>query len=90
MLNNHLLIEQKLRDLGTALEGRLEKSLIYDAIEYIDHGELPLAIETLCDHLYEYEIRITRTEFAALLDMAHKVEAELPRVEVLCDLQGDF
>ncbi|EKY3200530.1 MafI family immunity protein [Cronobacter turicensis] len=36
--------------------------MLQDAISYVEHNEIGLAFETICDHLSEYDIPIAEEE----------------------------
>ncbi|QXB20572.1 MafI family immunity protein [Lelliottia amnigena] len=37
--------------------------MLQDAVGYVGHGERGLAFETICDHLSEYEVPISQSEY---------------------------
>lgn len=82
--------EDELRSLEYIFDDRLERAVLRDALEYIDHGECPLALEVLCDQLGEYGVRITKNEYTALLRLCEEWNIEMERVDFLGYLvQGD-
>jgi len=49
--------------LGDLFKGRLDNEMLQDAVGYVGHGERGLAFETICDHLSEYEVPISQSEY---------------------------
>lgn len=47
----HASIVARIRAFGNKVTGRLSESLVEDALEYIDHGEIAVAIMSLAAHL---------------------------------------
>ncbi|AHJ63562.1 Hypothetical protein GbCGDNIH3_7262 [Granulibacter bethesdensis] len=62
-------IIKRIYDLGEKLRGRLEQWKIDSALEYIEHNEVPLAFEMLCDHLCDDGILIYNDEFREILNI---------------------
>lgn len=77
---NHNQINDELRELGKQLSGRLDADIVEDALVYIEYSEVPLAVDTLCDQLAEYEVQIQESEYKTLERLAIAVGAELKRV----------
>lgn len=60
-----------LTELGNALKGRLPSSMVEFALDYIQHNEFELAFETLCDHIGEFNVKITNDEYQIILYIAN-------------------
>jgi len=56
-------IGKELNDFGMCFHDRLPEQILKFALDYIGFGEEPLAFETLCDYLCEYDISITEAEY---------------------------
>ncbi len=69
--------EVEIRKLASIFEGRLNNSLLDFAIEYCDHGENCLALETLCDQLCEEDVSLSEPEYQELLRLGLLVGADL-------------
>lgn len=76
-------LEDELKRVALNFENRLEPHLIADVIEYIDFGEVPLSIETLCDYLYDSEVMLTSGEFQDINRIAAYYKADPKRVSDL-------
>ena len=75
--------ETRIKNLGRALDGRLDHGLILNDVSYCDFGENGLAVEMLADHLFESDVSITRGEFQELLELAELTHADSERVTLL-------
>jgi hypothetical protein len=73
----------ELREIARGLEGRLSQSLVDDAMEYVGFNELGLAIETLCDHLYEHDVPLLDEEVRRLTALTLAVGTDPRRVACL-------
>ena len=58
-----------LRAAVIAVEGRLPSSDVDNIWEFIEVGELGLALETLCTQLYEYDVAVSAKTLAGLADV---------------------
>jgi hypothetical protein len=63
-------ITKEIRLLGEGLKDRLDPSLIDFALEYIDFSEDVVAFETLCDHIADYGVLVSRDEYKRIIDIA--------------------
>ena len=72
-----------LRAIALGLAGRLDQALIDDAMEYIGFNELPLAIETLCDHLSDHHVTLRDEEVRTLMAVALAAGADPDRADFL-------
>lgn len=59
-------IKSQLREFGNQFTGRIEKSIIENALNYIDYNESSLGFEILCEQLYEYDVLITIEEYETI------------------------
>jgi hypothetical protein len=66
-------VERRLRTLSRSLSERLSTDALERALEFLDHNELGLAAETLCDILQDKHIAITQTEFDELLSIIQRM-----------------
>ncbi|WP_161556463.1 MULTISPECIES: MafI family immunity protein [Xanthomonas] len=57
--------------------GRLNESLVEGVIDYVNCGETKLAFEILCDHLSEYEINISSSEYDEAVELALQLGFEM-------------
>ena len=71
---------------GAQFEGRLDAGILQDALSYVQYGEARLAVETLCDQLYEYDTLMTQAEFDAVAAVAAEVKADPQRLDPLLEL----
>ena len=76
-MHRPLPVINRLQDLFQALPKRLDPDSLAYAIGYINHGELPLAFETICDCLCERDAPISRREYADILDLAKALHLDL-------------
>lgn len=71
-------INEQIRSFGEGLKDRIDDPSIIDfALEYIDHSENILAFETLCDHIADYDVLITKDEYDCVIDIATKLSLEI-------------
>ena len=70
----------EIKSLEGLFIGRLDRALLRDAIEYVDHNECSLALETLCDYLGDQEVRLTADEYQTLLTLCEKSRIDSRRV----------
>lgn len=70
-------VNEKIKALGNGLKDRLEPSLVDYDLEYIDHSENVLAFETLCDHIADYDVVITKDEYKQVLLIAEDLGLEI-------------
>lgn len=57
-------------NFGAKFNGRLDSALLQAALDYLGFGEEVLAFETLCDHIYEYDISISQSEYEVAIKLA--------------------
>ncbi|UNK22924.1 MafI family immunity protein [Yersinia intermedia] len=70
-------IDDKIRSLGEGLKDRLDPSLIYFALDYIEFSESILAFETLCDHIADHDVVISNNEYTQVLKIANDLGLEI-------------
>ena len=76
----------KVIKLGKQFEKRLPEGIAEAAIDYVRFNESPLAIETLCDRLYEYSVPITAEEFQEIKEIVTEMEIEICAIDFLEEL----
>ena len=76
----------RIRELGSGFVGRLDDSVLESAIEYVDFNEWGLALEMLCDQLYEFEVHIQESELREIETLADEMHLDPKRVVVLREL----
>ena len=69
--------------IGNLFIDRVDAQVISDAVEYGNFSECKLAVEMLCDQLFEYDVPITSDEFQQLRQLAIETGADTERVETL-------
>ncbi|WP_392551397.1 MafI family immunity protein [Orbus wheelerorum] len=67
------MFANQIMHIGNYFRGRLDDTYLNGALDYVNHNEEPLAIETLCEHLSEYEITITKNEYNDIILLIHKM-----------------
>ncbi|WP_374258627.1 MafI family immunity protein [Yokenella regensburgei] len=70
-------INDKIRSLGEGLKDRLDPSLVDFALDYIWFSENVLAFETLCDHIADYDVVISKDEYTKVLKIANDLGLEI-------------
>ena len=60
------MFAEKIKEFADRISGKLEDDLLQGALNYVDHNEVPLAIEILCDHLIEYEVHLSQEDLSFL------------------------
>ncbi|UXA51410.1 MafI family immunity protein [Xanthomonas prunicola] len=70
---------------------RLNRPLIEGILDYVDNSEAKLAFEILCDHLSEYEINISSSEYDEATELALQLGFEMknPPFKYLEQLKND-
>jgi hypothetical protein len=56
-------VQQVFLDLATRLEGIARPQDLADYRDFVEHGEGVVALENLCENLYEYDIPLPRPIF---------------------------
>lgn len=70
-------IVDRIRELGRQLKGRLDPDLVDYALEYIDHSEILLAFEMLCDQISDYDVLITSAEYSQIESLVRDLEVKV-------------
>ncbi|MHB0956264.1 MAG: MafI family immunity protein [Pirellulaceae bacterium] len=79
-------LAEKIKQLSSLFTNRLAQQILADAIEYAEFSECKLAVEMLCDQLFEYDVPISVAEFKQIRDVADESGADSERVESLRSL----
>ncbi|MEA5125966.1 MafI family immunity protein [Xanthomonas floridensis] len=81
----------KIISLIQKFSDRLNKILIEGVLDYVNNGEAKLAFEILCDHLSEYEINISSSEYNEAAELALQLGFEMknPPFKYLEQLKND-
>jgi hypothetical protein len=64
------MLEQSVREFGKRFSKRLDNRLLGYDLGCIDHGETILAFETICDHLLDFDVKITEEEYREAIRVA--------------------
>ena len=51
--------------------------MLQDAVGYVGHGERGLAFETICDHLSEYEVPISQSEYDLAINIWNDLKMDV-------------
>ncbi|EOC1310913.1 MafI family immunity protein [Cronobacter dublinensis] len=70
-------INNRIKMLGEGLKDRIDASIIAFDLEYIDHSESILAFETLCDHIADYDVVITKDEYNQVINIANELNLDI-------------
>lgn len=78
-------LDEQIRAFGELFRDRLDNELLQYAINYLDHNERGLALETLLDYLADYEVIITQAEYdqAVILYKQMKLDINDHRIKYL-------
>jgi hypothetical protein len=76
-------LEERIKQLGAIFVGRLDRPLLDSALNYCEFREYTLALEMLCDHLFEHDVEIAAHEFDELRDLCRVAKADGRRCDVL-------
>ncbi|NLS91362.1 MAG: MafI family immunity protein [Planctomycetaceae bacterium] len=76
-------LADRIKHIGHRFVDRIDPQVISDAVEYADFSECRLAIEMLCDQLFEYDVPITSEEFQQLQQLATETGSDAERIEAL-------
>lgn len=75
-------LDKKIKEFGKLFEGRLDNDLLRDAIYYVDCNERGLAFETICDHISEYEVPITRVEYGIAIEICNELKINVNDISI--------
>ncbi|MFT7387757.1 MAG: hypothetical protein ACI8VC_001000 [Candidatus Endobugula sp.] len=81
-------VSERILKLGFLFSERLDNESLSFAMDYVNRGENALALDTLLEHLYENDVKITSTEFeeAILLSAGFNVDrADLNHLKELIE-----
>ncbi|WP_145578725.1 MafI family immunity protein [Yersinia alsatica] len=70
-------LDKKITYFGGLFKERLNNEMLQDAIDYVGHGERGLAFETICDHLSEYEVPISQTEYDLAISLCNELKMDV-------------
>ena len=70
-------INNRIKILGEGLKDRIDASIIDFDLKYIDHSESILAFETLCDHIADYNVVITKDEYNQIINIANELNLDI-------------
>jgi len=63
------MFAERIVNLGNGFKDRLDVGLVEGALDYVRHNEEGLAFEILCDHICEYDIRISHEEYLEISEL---------------------
>ncbi|WON75617.1 MafI family immunity protein [Serratia sp. UGAL515B_01] len=75
-------LDKKITYFGGLFKERLDDEMLQDAIGYVGHGERGLAFETICDHLSEYEVPISQTEYDLAITICNELKMDVSDVSL--------
>ncbi|MGB8664174.1 MAG: MafI family immunity protein [Serratia inhibens] len=75
-------LDKKITYFGGLFKERLDDEMLQDAIGYVGHGERGLAFETICDHLSEYEVPISQTEYDLAVTICNELKMDVNDVSL--------
>ena len=70
-------LDKKIVFFGGLFKGRLDNEMLQDAVGYVGHGERGLAFETICDHLGEYEVPISQSEYDLAINICNDLKMDV-------------
>ena len=70
-------INDEIREFGEGLKSRLDPSLVDFALGYLGFSENVLAFETLCDHIADHDVVISKDEYKQVLKIANDLGLEI-------------
>lgn len=63
-------IDREVLEIGALFEGRLPAAVLGNTLDDVRFNEAGLALATLCEHLIEYDVKISPVEYARLQALA--------------------
>ncbi len=66
-----MLVNNCIKEFGNFLKDRIDPELIDYALDYINHSENVLAFETLCDHISDFDVKISVDEYNKVLHIVY-------------------
>lgn len=79
-------IEERLVGIANVFTERLREQVVDDVVGDARAGECTLALETLCDQLFEYDVTITQQEYREISELGRLLNADSDRIEYLKQL----
>lgn len=76
-------LEDDIRQVGLLFTDRIDRSLVESNTEYAGFNECGLAVELLCELLFEHNVTITPDEFDQLQQLAIKTQIDRSFAESL-------
>lgn len=64
------MFADRIMSFGHKLDGKLDQGLLDGALDYIKFNEEPLAFEILCDHICEYDVMLSQSEYDEVIALA--------------------
>lgn len=64
------MYKDRILRFGGKFQERLDSNLLQGALDYVEYNEEGLAFEILCDHICEYDVRITDSEYREAIQLA--------------------
>ncbi|WP_294954086.1 MafI family immunity protein [uncultured Gilliamella sp.] len=72
-----MLVNNCIKEFGNSLKDRIDPELIDYALDYINHFENVLAFETLCDHIADFDVKISGDEYKKVLHIIDLLDLDL-------------
>lgn len=72
-----MLVNNCIKEFGDLLKDRIAPELIDYALDYINHSENVLAFETLCDHIADFDVKISEDEYNKVLHIVDLLGLDL-------------
>ncbi|QVL32233.1 MafI family immunity protein [Telmatocola sphagniphila] len=76
----------KILEFADRFTGRLDSTLIIQALDYIRYNEEALALEILCEQLFEHEVSISADECTIAETLAMKLNIQSNAIKRLHEL----
>jgi len=72
-----MLVNDRIKEFGNLMKDRLDSELVDYALDYIDHAENVLAFETLCDHIADFDVKLSGVEYKKVLEIVELLNLDL-------------
>lgn len=82
-------ISNDILNFGSLFSGRLNADLLQGAMDYVNYNECLLALDTLLDHLYEYDVSISFEEYSIAMSLVEKFDLATEEWNYLKELIND-
>jgi hypothetical protein len=66
-------IDRDVLEVGALFEGRLPSAVLADTLNDVHFNEAGLALATLCEHLIEYDVKLSASEYRRLQALSHSM-----------------